>query len=152
MNSRMSSLQEHGNDLGLLFLRLGVGVSMIAFFGLTKIRDASAFLHTGQWSFVDFNRKVGLPLPVLIAFAQTANETLVALLLALGLGGRMPGLLLFIGFVAATACSMKAQESWLLPGYFALIFGTLALTGPGRLTLDSLLKWRARAGSATETK
>ena len=109
------------------------------FFSIHKIHDALAFLRTGQWPFVDFNRRVGLPAPVLVAFLQTINESLVALLLALGLFGRKPAALLGIAFVVATLASLRAHEDVLVPGFYALIFLSLSLTGPGALSLDAFL-------------
>lgn len=151
---KWSALDKNGADAGLLWLRIGAGLSLFFLFGLHKIGDALTFLHTGQWQFVDFNRKVGLPLPVLIAFVQTLNENVSALLVALGLWTRMAGTLLFVGFVAATACSIKAgEQAWLFAAYFAVMFGTLALAGGGRFSIDQLRKTRtakAQTGAAAQ--
>jgi uncharacterized membrane protein YphA (DoxX/SURF4 family) len=132
-------------DTGLLVLRVGAGLSLLVLFGIPKLGDAFAYLHTHQWQFVDFNRHVGLPAPVLVAFIQTVNESLGALLVAIGWWQRWAAGLLFIGFTAATACSLKAHEqAWLMAAYFALMFGALALTGPGAFSLDA---WRERQGA-----
>ena len=126
-------------DLGLLVLRVGVGLSLLIVFGVPKAADAIAYLHTGQWQFVDFNRRIGLPLPVLVALVQTLNETVAAVLVAAGWWTRYAAGSLTVGFVAATSCSLVADEpAWLLAAYLALTFGALVLTGPGRYSLDGL--------------
>ena len=71
-------------DVGLLLLRLGMGLSMAVLFGGPKLHDAWGYLHSGEWPFVDFNRKVGLPLPVLVAFLRTCPQTRQAFALRVG--------------------------------------------------------------------
>jgi len=133
-------------DLGLVALRVGVGLSLFVLFGIPKAADAIAYLHTGQWQFVDFNRHIGLPFPVFVAVVQTLNETLAAILVAAGWWTRYAAGALFIGFVAATSCSLVAKEpAWLLAAYLALTFGALVLTGPGKYSLDGLRSARASA-------
>ena len=147
-----TSVSPRGNalDAGLLVLRLGVGLSLCALFGLRKLEDGAAYLHSGHWQFVDFNRKIGLPVPVLVAYAQSFNESLGALLVACGFLSRYAATLLFLGFAVATYCSLRArEEAWLMAAYFALMFGTIALTGPGRFSVDS---WVKSPGLARRTR
>jgi len=135
-------------DIGLLALRLGAGLSLFLLFGIPKVADAIAYLQTGHWQFVDFNRRYGLPLPILVAFVQTLNESVASLFVAAGLFTRYAGTALFIGFAVATTCSLIAEEpAWVTAGHFALMFGVLALTGPGRYSIDHTWKraWRSRA-------
>ncbi|HET7453820.1 MAG TPA: DoxX family protein [Thermoanaerobaculia bacterium] len=132
-----------GVDAGLLLLRIGLGLSLLLFFGTTKLHDAITFLRTGRWSFVDFNRRMGLPAPVLVAWLQTANESAGALLVAAGLATRWAAGFLGLGFTVATWCSLRAKEpAWMTAAYFALMALTLALTGPGTFSLDSVGKTR----------
>lgn len=136
-----ASPRRNALDAGLLVLRLGAGLSLCTLFGLHKLKDAAAYLHTGHWQFVDFNRKVGLPAPVLVAYAQSLNESLGALLVACGFLSRYAAGLLFLGFTGAACCSLRArEEAWLMAAYFALMFGAIALTGPGRFSVDSWLR------------
>jgi uncharacterized membrane protein YphA (DoxX/SURF4 family) len=132
-------------DAGLLLLRLGVGLSLAILFGIPKFKDASAYVHTGKWAFVDFNKTLGIPLAVAVAFYQTLNESLGAVLVAVGLFTRWAAASLALGFAAATFCSFKMHEaSWLLAAYFFLGFASLFLIGPGSFSLDHLLRWRNR--------
>ena len=144
-----TNLRNRGSDAGLLLLRVGAGLSLCLLFGITKWKDALRYMHTGQWSFVDFNRKVGLPLPVLVAYLQTLNESLAAFLVACGLFTRYAAACLFIGFAVATYCSLKVGEAaWLTAAYFALMFAAISLTGSGKLSIDYALKSRAAARNA----
>jgi uncharacterized membrane protein YphA (DoxX/SURF4 family) len=129
----------------LLLLRLGVGISIVLVFGISKLQGGWASLHTGQWPFADFNRKLGLPTPVLVAWLQTLNESLGALFLASGFLTRYAATALAFGFAVATYCSFKVHEpSWILAAYFWLIFTSLLLAGPGRFSIDSLLYSRSQ--------
>ena len=137
MADRTDESQLGAVNAGLLLLRVTIGVGLFLVFGLLKIKDASAYLHTGKWGFIDFNRQVGLPLPTLIAWVQTINEVLGSLFVAVGLLGRYAATLLTIGFIAATACSLKMNEpSWMTAAFFAAVFAALALTGPGKFSVD----------------
>jgi putative oxidoreductase len=132
-------------DGGLLLLRVGLGVSLLLFFGTTKLHDALVYLRTGQWTFVDFNRKAGLPAPVVVAWLQTANESAGALLVAAGFLTRWAAGFLGLGFTVATLCSLRAGEpAWMTAAYFALMASTLALTGPGRFSVDALRQRKFR--------
>ena len=107
-------------------------------------------MHTGRWAFVDFNRKVGLPAPVFVACLQTLNESLGAFLVACGLFTRYAAASLFLGFAVAAYCSLKVgEEAWLTAAYFALMFETIMLSGPGKFSVDFALKSRAPAKNSS---
>jgi len=130
-------------DVGLLILRLGAGVSLLLLFGWPKLKDANQYLHTGEWMFVEFNRKVGLPAPVLIASIQSLNESLGALLVACGLFARFAALCLTIGFAAATYYSLRMNEdAWLIAMLYAVMFCALLFAGPGKYSIDFLRSHR----------
>jgi len=133
-------------DVGLMVLRLGAGVSLLLLFGLTKLKAANSYFHTGAWEFVDFNRKVGLPVPVLIAFLQTLNESVGALLVVAGIQTRSAGGSVALGFIVATYLSIRTgEDAWLIALFYAVMFTTLALTGAGTLSIDYLRISRTRA-------
>jgi uncharacterized membrane protein YphA (DoxX/SURF4 family) len=145
-----NSFRANALDAGRLLLRLGGGLTLLLLFGLPKLRAAAAFIKTGQWMFVDFNRKAGLPFPILIALYQTANESVGALLVATGLFSRVGAGSLAIGFGAATYLSIRAgEDAWLIAGLFFLIFASLLLIGPGRFSIDHLIRrTRSRRSSS----
>jgi putative oxidoreductase len=130
-------------DVGLLVLRLGAGVSLFLLFGLTKLKAANSYFHTGAWEFVDFNRKVGLPVPVLIALLQTLNESVGALFVVAGFQTRYAAGSIALGFVAATYLSIRmGEDAWLIALFYAVMFTTLALTGSGKFSIDRVLTLR----------
>jgi uncharacterized membrane protein YphA (DoxX/SURF4 family) len=133
-------------DAGLLILRLGAGLTLFVIFGLQKLKAGAAFASGHSWEFVDFNRKIGLPAPVLIAYFQTFNESIGALLVAFGLLTPFAAGSVALGFVAALFCSLKADESVLLPIYYSFMFASLALTGPGKMSIDYLLLFMRGTG------
>jgi uncharacterized membrane protein YphA (DoxX/SURF4 family) len=140
MTSNAASAQRISSvDVGLLILRLGAGASLFLLFGLDKLKAANAFLHTGVWEFVDFNRKAGVPVPVLVAFLQTLNESAGALLAVAGLQTRFASGSVALGFIAATYFSIRMGEgAWLIAMLYAVMFMALMLTGPGNLSVDQL--------------
>jgi putative oxidoreductase len=129
-------------DAGLLVLRLWAGVSLLVFFGIPKLGDAAHFTFAGgPWSFIAFNQKIGLPAPVLVAYLETLNESLGALLLALGLIARPAAAIVAFGFAVATACSLMArEEAWLIAAFYCIAAATVALAGPGRFSIDAGLE------------
>jgi uncharacterized membrane protein YphA (DoxX/SURF4 family) len=148
----MTSGSERRLDAGLLLLRIGAGLSLLLLFGLQKLKAGALFAFAGQpWEFVDFNRRIGLPAPVLIAYCQSLNESVCALFVAVGFLTRLSATLVAIGFAAATVCSLKANENLLFPGFYCLMFATVALTGAGKFAIDHVLKSRTKAGIPSES-
>jgi uncharacterized membrane protein YphA (DoxX/SURF4 family) len=140
-NNRVSQLWKNRVDAGLIVLRLGAGLSLFIFFGSTKLKDAATFAHAGHsWSFVDFNRRVGLPAPVIVACYQTLNESLGAVLVACGFLSPLAAASLALGFTGATyLCAKSGESATFIAGVYCLIFLTLALTGPGKYSIDGSL-------------
>jgi uncharacterized membrane protein YphA (DoxX/SURF4 family) len=129
---------------GLLILRLGAGLSLLMLFGAEKVRDALLYWATGHWSFIDFNRRMGVPAPVLAAYLQTVNESLAALLVSIGLFTRYAAVSVAAGFVAAVYYSRRAGEgAWIIAALYAVMFATLAFTRGGRWSMDQWLQCRA---------
>jgi uncharacterized membrane protein YphA (DoxX/SURF4 family) len=88
------------------------------------------------------------PAPALVAFLQTLNESIGALLLACGYLTRFAAASLAFGYAVATYCSLKAAEAaWMMAGYFCIMFTTLLLAGPGIFSIDYLLETKARTHS-----
>jgi uncharacterized membrane protein YphA (DoxX/SURF4 family) len=127
-------------DAGVAVLRVGAGLSLFILFGLPKVKDAVAFtLAHRPWPFVDFNRRIGLPFPLFVAWLQTLNESVCALAVACGALTRWAAGCLAVGFAVAAVCSLKMQEqAWLTAACLSLIFTTLAMTGAGRFSIDHM--------------
>ncbi|GGM16220.1 DoxX family protein [Pseudomonas asuensis] len=121
------------NDIGLLFLRTSGGLLLLWVHGLPKLMNYQQQLqviedplHLGQW-------------PTLAA--ALFAEIICPLLIIAGFGTRLACLpILFLLLIALVVVHPEwtmdqAQFGWLL----TILFCTLALTGPGRLSLDA---WR----------
>jgi uncharacterized membrane protein YphA (DoxX/SURF4 family) len=135
------------SDRGVAVLRVGTGLSLLVLFGITKIKMAAAFTFAGRpWPFIDFNRSVGLPLPVAAAYIQSLNESVGAFLIAVGLFTRVTSVWLAASFAVAGACSLRAKEAgWpFTAGYLCLILIALAVSGSGRWSVDAWIRARRR--------
>jgi putative oxidoreductase len=133
-----------GNDLGLLLLRLGIGLMMAFSHGYGKF---SRWLAGGEIQFAD---PIGLGPGLSLALAGSA-EFLGGLLLALGLMTRLATLPLAFtmavaAFVVHAADPFQKQEFALLYLVPCLV---LFFTGPGRFSLDEWLRKRLLGDSAT---
>src|SRR3984957_2310027 len=146
---KIVTAQTTGMDAGLLLLRIGAAASLLLMFGIPKIRDSMhAIQAVHPWSFVEFNRRLGLPFPTLVAYCQTLNESVGALCVAAGLLFRIASATLTLGFAVATYCSVRVHESsWVLASGYCLMFATLVLTGPGKFSIDRLRALRGDKNS-----
>lgn len=127
-------------DAGLLVLRMGAAFSLFALFGLPKVKAAIALsIHHEPWPFIEFLRQLGFPLPSVAAFVQTINESLGAVFVLVGFFGRIAATFLAVGFAVATYCSARIhQPSVFMAACYCLMFTVLALTGPGRISIDDM--------------
>lgn len=123
-------------DLGLLFLRLGGAGLLLAVHGLPKalhfrqqlglIEDP---LHLGAWPTLGFAVFAEVLCPLLIALGWATRLACLPIL----------GVLLIALLVVHPQWSLEeGQFGWLL----LVLFGTLALTGPGRYSLEARLARR----------
>ena len=75
-------------------------------------------------------------------------ESVGALFIALGLFTRVSAALTALSMAGALYFSVRVGEaSWQLAALYALSFVTLALTGPGRFSVDYILQLRYRKRS-----
>ncbi|WP_288491956.1 DoxX family protein [uncultured Pseudomonas sp.] len=132
-------MRETRLDLGLLFLRLGGAGLLLAVHGLPKtlhfrqqlglIEDP---LHLGAWPTLGFAVFAEVLCPLLIALGWATRLACLPIL----------GLLLIALLVVHPQWSLEeGQFGWLL----LVLFGTLALTGPGRYSLEARLARRHAA-------
>ncbi len=143
----MSSKKEALGDVGLLIMRLGAGVQLAAYYGWDKLTHFSERAPT--W-FDPFNlgHRRSLQLTV-------AAEFFAAIALALGLAGRLAGLLVAFGMTVVTFWADKGQpwrqrETAIV---YLCIGLAVMLLGPGGLSVDRLVfarlfkKLRARSSA-----
>lgn len=129
-------------DLGLLVLRLTVGLLMIPH-GINKL------LHADAFAFVQ-SALEAKGLPTFIAYGVFAGEIVAPLLIVLGFRSRLGALVMFLNGLATlylaysdSLTALNPHGGWApeLPGLF--LFGALALlfTGGGKYALSTRNKW-----------
>lgn len=128
-------------DFGLLLLRLFAGASLALAHGINKLPPSERFVG----GVVD----MGFPAAPAFAWAAGMAETFGGLLLAIGLLTRPAAF--FIVVTMAVAAFLRQAGDPFVERELALLYGAVAMqflfTGPGRLSLDALLRNR-RAGPA----
>jgi putative oxidoreductase len=123
-------------DLGLLFLRLGFGLTLAFGHGFGKLNNPQKFLGSVT--------RHGFPLPEVMAPIAMLSEFAGGLLIAVGLATR-PAALFVIGtmlgaaFVAHGGDPFSKKESALAYALAALV---VLVAGPGRYSLDARLEKR----------
>ena len=124
-------------DLPLLFIRLilAYGFYMPA---TMKLKDVNAI---GGWF-----ESMGYPAPYLNAYMATITEVSGVILLALGLGTRIISIPLMVVMLVAIftvhySNGFNADDNgYEIPLYYLLILFTLLIMGPGRISVDYLIK------------
>ena len=122
-------------DVGLLLLRLWLGVSMLTLHGLGKVGR----LQADPVQFADpFGFGVGASLTL-----ATMAEAGASVLLALGLGTRWAALALSVtmttAFVFAHGMALSGERSGELAFVYAAGFVAVLVMGPGRYSIDARL-------------
>lgn len=142
----MQPILDRCRDVGLLLLRLGIGASFIAH-GFPKISGGPEF-----WTRIGgATRTVGIDFaPTFFGFMAAVSEFGGGVLLILGLATRPAALLLCLTMVVATMTHLARGQGF--NGFShaleaAILFGSLVLIGPGRISLDRALMHIIRGGS-----
>ena len=138
-NSSASSLAgSRAVDLGLLVLRVGIGVVFIVH-GVPKLLDGPA-----KWA--ELGQAMGVFgitfAPAFWGFMCGVTEAVGGLALVLGLFVRPVAILQFINMVVATALMVSLHKGWggiAHPLSMGIVFLALAFAGGGRLALGMLV-------------
>ncbi len=123
-------------DLGLLFLRLGIGVMMILH-GWPKLAGGLP-----EWEKVGGAAGyIGIHfLPWVWGFMAAMTETIGGLLIVLGAGFRPVTMLLTFNFIVATAMVYHTSKgefiSWSRPAEMLILFFSLIFIGAGKYSVD----------------
>lgn len=128
-------------DVGLLLLRLSVGLTMAFAHGLGKVPVSDGFVRGVA--------EMGFPMPSLFAWSAALSELVGGIFIAAGLLTRPSSVLLLATmavavFVRHANDPFAKQELGLLYGAACI---AIAVAGPGRFSVDALLGRRfTRAG------
>jgi uncharacterized membrane protein YphA (DoxX/SURF4 family) len=130
-------------DFGLLILR-GAGLLLAGTFGVQKMGWYWSALHAGK-SFSSIGlapliAKMGFPIPVALALWITFNESIGAFLIGCGFLTRSLAASAALGMAGALYTSVRLGEDWLRAALYLIVFTALVLTGPGKFSVDHLLK------------
>jgi len=133
------------SDVGLLILRIGVGLVMLAH-GWPKLNPSGPM--GGVSGVGGFFKQLGIPVPSAAAWLVALLETFGAVLLIVGLGTRI----LALGFAIDMLVAITRARIWMMKSKFAgdgigwefefiLGMASLALlfTGAGQYALDPLI-------------
>lgn len=136
-----SGATSRATDIGLLILRLGVGLAMAFGHGIGKIPPSEGF--------VEGTAAMGFPVPVVFAWAAALSEFLGGILIALGLLTR-PAALMLAGTMAVAAFVRHVADPFSTKE-LALVYlvASLALliAGAGRYALDARFRPRGRVAN-----
>ena len=95
---------------------------------------------------VEWFTGMGMPLPKLNAFLATGTETAGFILVFLGLATRIISIPLIIVMIVAIATVHMGNgfeagsNGFEIPIYYILMLFSLLITGPGKISIDSLIK------------
>ena len=130
-------------DSGLLILR-GAGLLLALTFGVQKIGWYWSALHAGKpfssIGLAPLIAKIGFPIPVALALWITFNESIGTFLIGCGLLTRLLAASAALGMAGALYTSFRLDEDWLRAALYLIVFTVLVLTGPGKFSVDHLLK------------
>jgi len=147
--NKMSDFQRFpSRDLGPLILR-GAGFLLAATFGLQKIGWYWTAFHAGKSllaiGLAPLIGKMGFPIPVVLALWITFNESIGALLIGCGFLTRILAASAALGMAGALYTSVRLDEDWLRAALYLIVFVALALIGPGKFSVDYLIKRKTAA-------
>lgn len=138
----MDAYKGHGLSIGagLAILRVGFGLMLAFVHGWQKLADAARFLFEGHaWGFVGLVSSLGFPMPAFFAVCAALGESAGALCVACGFLTRASAAAVTITMVVAAYTSARTGTSIELACLYAIPFTAVAITGPGKFSLDSLL-------------
>ena len=126
----------NNKDLGLLLIRVAIGICMFAFHGLPKLSGGvNTWTKIGQTM-----QTIGINfLPTFWGFSAALVESIGALLFIIGLQTRISSV--FLAFTMLMACVMHFSkgDSWSSTSHaieLMTIFIAFAFMGPGRYSVD----------------
>lgn len=132
----------HRMDAGLLILR-AAGLFLALTFGAQKVLGYIALLRAGRSlassGLAPLIHAMGLPAAGFLSVCAVLNESLGAILIAVGFLTRASAVIGALGMAVAFYVSLRLDEEPLRAALYLVIFATIGVAGPGRFSLDHLL-------------
>lgn len=134
---RAVSLLQKGSDIQLLIIRLILAYGFLNP-ALMKLKDINGI---GDWF-----GSIGIPVPHLNAYLATFTEAGGVILLALGLSTRLFSIPLIITMIVAILSVHLSNgfeagnNGFEIPLYYIIMLLTLIVFGPGRFSLDHVIR------------
>jgi putative oxidoreductase len=127
------------NDAGLLFIRIGVGISFTFTYGLMKIQGGIE-----MWGQIgEAMSNIGITFaPVFWGFLASASEFFGGILMLLGLFTRTAATFLAFTMLMAFVHHLKAMDPWAFamhPMELFAVFMAMIFLGAGKYSLDHLI-------------
>lgn len=133
---------ERYRDIGLLLLRLGVGLGFPYFHGWAKLSGGPERWTSVGAAMEHFGIRFG---HVVFGFLAAFSETVGGLLIALGLLFRPAAVLLLATMAVATTRHLATGQGTPAHAFKnAWVFLGLLFVGPGKYSLDYLIEQRGR--------
>jgi putative oxidoreductase len=144
------TVSDRRTDIGLLVLR-SAGLFLALTFGWQKFCGYVALIGAGQSlstsGLAPLIHKMGLPAPAFLAICAVLNESVGALLVACGFLTRIAAAVGAVGMAVALYVSLRLGEEPLRAALYLVIFLGLAITGPGKFSIDQILESRAKGNA-----
>ena len=126
--------------IGLVMLRFYFGAAVLIAHGWPKLQEMVA----GQGPFLELVKSLGFPAPVFFAWFAVAGQVVGSLLVVFGLWTRPAALVaastIAFGVLAVHwSAGFKSMEVGLA---YSVVLLAIAVTGPGRLSLDRAIRSR----------
>lgn len=135
----VSSFLSKYKDLGILLLRLGIGLSFVIIHGWPKLSGGPEFWAKLGQSMGSLGIKFA---PVFWGFMSAVTECIGGAFIALGLFTRTTAFFLVVNMIVATSSMLARQDPWnkvIYPIEILFVFVGLLFIGPGSLSLDRLI-------------
>jgi len=143
----MISKRDSTTDFGLVVLR-SAALLLAVTFGREKLLWYAQLIYSRQplaaAGLATLIAQMGFPFAGLLGLLVALNESIGAMLVALGLFSRLAAASLVLCMAGAFYVSVRLGEDSLRATLYFIIFATLMIMGPGRFSVNALMarKWK----------
>jgi len=139
-------------SLTQLVLRFGLAVpfwrsGILKWDGFLQLKDTAVLLFSSEFQLHLPGGPYSYPAPEVMAFIVGCAEIVFPVLLVLGLATRLAA---FALLVMTLVVELTVPDGWPVHVTWAAMALGIMAWGPGRLSLDSLIRWRYGPGAATQ--